>query len=74
MRQGNLVISNVKFNAGQVRIFDILGRVVYAGDFQPRSGIVSINLNGKNISPGRYLMQMRSGANEITMPFMHMSR
>jgi hypothetical protein len=74
IRQGNLVISNVKFNAGQVRIFDILGRVVYSGEFQTRSGNLSINLNGKNISPGRYLLQMRSGANEVTMPFMHMSR
>jgi hypothetical protein len=74
IRQGNLVISNLKFNAGQVRIFDILGRVVYSGDFQPRSGIVSINLNGKNISPGRYLLQLRSGKNEVTLPFMHITR
>jgi hypothetical protein len=74
IRQGNLIISNVKFNAGQIRIFDILGRVVYAGDFQQHSGTVSINLIGKNMAQGRYLLQLRSGANEITMPFMHIAR
>jgi hypothetical protein len=74
VRQGNIVVSNVKFSACQIRIYDILGRVVYAGEFQPRSGTVSINLNGKNMAQGRYLLQMRSGMNEVTLPFMHITR
>jgi hypothetical protein len=74
MRHGNLYLSNVKPLVCQIRIFDTRGRVFFAGEFRLQLGAVSIDLNGKNMSPGRYLLQLRNGMNEMVMPFMHVCR
>jgi hypothetical protein len=71
---GSIIVSHLQPGTSQVRIFDIRGRIVYSGDSGPNAESVTINLTDRNICSGRYLLQLRSGMNEVTLPFMHMAR
>jgi Peptidase family C25 len=74
VRNGFLFLSGLKPLAFQLRIFDMRGRVVFAGEITPRLGTISIDLNGKSMAPGPYFVQLRSGMDQISKSFMHVRR
>jgi hypothetical protein len=74
VRNGFLFLSGLKPLDFHLRIFDLRGRVVFTGEFRPRLGSISIDLNGRNMAPGPYFVQLRSGTNEISKSFMHVRR
>jgi hypothetical protein len=71
--RNTLFISGLEAGVNRIRIFDVLGRNIYTGEIRAGAGIVSIDLAGKKLRAGRYILQVTSRASETVLPFVHMA-
>ncbi|HUI92137.1 MAG TPA: C25 family cysteine peptidase [Chitinivibrionales bacterium] len=71
--RGALVIANLLPGLHQIRIFDIRGRIVFTGEAVANLGKIAINVGGKNLGSGRYILQLRSKNAETNLPFVHVA-
>jgi Peptidase family C25 len=68
-----LVVSGLPAGSYSISIFDVHGRVVLSSEQEHRGGFLSVPLQERTLSSGRYFLRIRSGKSDALVPFMHVT-
>jgi hypothetical protein len=71
---GRLMVSNLRLEPAQAKIFDIRGRLVWIEEFSQVTGTISINPAGIKFPPGRYIIQVQGRTSNCVLPFINMGQ